>query len=416
MKNIISILCLFIAQSTIAQIQWQEISTPTTKDLNAIQFVSGDLGFVCGDSVLLKTMDGGITWSLMSLDSFPNNINQSVDFLDMHWFDELNGYVIAGPWGGFYQTIDGGLDWEPVTTANSGFCQSSSLYFFDENNGFAGGAGCFEGHIIDRFSNGTWSTTTDPQDWDTGNWITSIEFRDSNLGFAGTKRGTLLRTIDGGLNWDTIPSMAEDSTITDFAFYGADTVRATHRNNNNWGAMLSIDGGETWTWDSETATFFYPSMNAVHINGNGVSFMGGVSSGAELGMIFDNSEGTFWSWGQVEQEVNDIASHTDSITFLAADSGVIYVNVVPSTIGIQEQNELSFQLAQNPTTDRIQLSGFEEPIMAISILDIAGKVLQQENGRFGQGIEIEVSDLPQGTYLIQVQSEKGVGVRRFVKL
>ena len=414
MKNIILILCLLTGHVTSAQIQWQEVSTPTMKDLNVIQFVSNDIGYVGGDSVLLKTLDGGITWNNLSLDSFPPNINTSLNFLDMHWFDQSHGIVMLG-WSGSFETFDGGVIWSPVNASN-GFCQKSTIYFQDEEQGFIGGSGCFFGHYIERYDGSEWVGTNINTFGDAGdNWVSSIEFMNSDTGFAGTNAGVLLRTIDSGFSWDTISSIAGDSAITDFAFYGSDSIRATHRNNNQWGAMLSVDGGETWTWDSEIATFFYPSMNAIHINGNGTTFIGGEASFGDGGLIFDNS-GQFWNWGSIGQPINDITSHSDSITLLVADSGMIYVNVVPSTIGVEELNSVQFQLAPNPTTDRIQLSGFDESIQSFSILDIAGKLVRQTIGTFGSKFEIEVSDLPQGSYLIQVQSETGIGVKRFVKL
>ena len=417
MKNIITkLLILVLANTAHAQITWTEITTPTSKDLNSIQFVDSQVGFASGDSVLLKTIDGGATWTNMILDSLPNNINQTLDILDMHWFDEYYGLIIAGPWGGFYETTDGGLDWEPIGTANAGFCQTSALYFFDEDYGFAGGAGCFEGHIIDRFENGTWSTTNNPNDWNTNNWVTSIEFKNDLLGFAGTSMGTLLRTEDGGLNWDTIPNTAGDSAITDFVFYGADTIRATHRNPNQWGGMISIDGGETWTWDSETATFFYPRMNAAHINGNGTTFLGGEESNTNsMGVIFDNS-GEFWNWGSIDKPINDITSYGDSITFLVGDSGAIYTNVSPTALGITQNQTIEFNLSPNPADGHIQITGLNNEILSYTISDVSGRRVSEVEKRFWGQSEINVSNLTEGCYFLNLRTEQGQGTKRFVKL
>ncbi len=413
MKNIILLLCLLSGHATIAQIQWQEIATPTTKDLNNIQFISNNVGFACGDSVLLKTIDGGVTWSNMSLDSFPNNINQSVDFLDMHWFDEFYGYVIAGPWGGFYETTDGGQDWEPIGTANAGFCQTSSLFYFDEDNGFAGGGGCFEGHIIDRFSNGTWSTTNDPNEWDTGNWITSIEFKDANVGFAGTKKGTLLRTTDGGLNWDSISSPAGDSAITDFIFYPDGTIRATHQNNAEYGVMISNDGGLSWGFDNDLASFFYPSMNAAHIDQNGTTYIAGETFD-DSGLIFDNS-GTFWNMLSIDHPINDIASYGDSITFLVGDSGAVYVSVDLLALGVEDEEGIEFGLAPNPATDRIELMGIEGEIEGYWISDLSGRIVFQSKRHSISNQIVDVADLNAGVYLLSIQTPSGTGSKRFLK-
>lgn len=413
MRVIIIFLSIFTVLAPIhAQTTWTQIPSGTDKDLNSIQFVDDQVGFIAGDSVLLKTADGGATWSYLMMDSLPHNINQTLDILDMHWFNENHGFIMAGPWGGFFQTTDGGLDWEYTGTANSGFCQTSSLFFFDENNGFAGGAGCFEGHIVDRFENGSWYTTTHPHDWNTNSWVTSIEFSDSLNGFAGTSRGTLLRTSDGGLNWDTIPNLAGDSAITDFIFYPDGTIRASHQNNQEYGVMISTDGGLTWEFDNELASFFYPSMNAAHIDENGTTYIAGETFNG--GLVFD-SNASFWNMLTVGHPINDITSHSDSITFLAGDSGAIYVNVDPGTLTTGSLIEApEFQISPNPTRNILRFSGLDNLVRSTMIFDMNGRIVQHENG-MRNSQTLDVSGLESGVFILQVETEKGLARKEFVK-
>jgi photosystem II stability/assembly factor-like uncharacterized protein len=421
MKNIIAIiLILLLANTAKTQTTWAEIPTPTNKDLNMIQFVSDQIGYVGGDSVLLKTIDGGATWSEMMLDSIPNSVNQTLDFLDMHWFDENHGIIMAGPWGRGSETFDGGLNWDylPLASINSGFCQTTSLFFFDEDNGFAGGAGCFEGYIIERFENGTWSATNhnDPENWNSSDYVTSIEFADELNGFAGTAGGTLLRTDDGGLNWDTISTPAGNYAITDFIFYPDGTIIATHENGNQFGIMISDDGGLTWEVDGETGTFFYPRMSAAHIDNNGTTYLGGIETNSNLqGVIFDNS-GEFWNWGSVGRPINDITSYGDSTTFLVGDSGAIYVNVLLTTLGITDTPTLEFTLAPNPAHNHIQVAGLDEEVLGYTISDISGRTVLAVNETAFDRFEINVSNLTKGCYFLNLQTEQGQGTKRFIKL
>ena len=256
MKTIFSFLLAISATLSVqAQSNWQQILSPTQQKLRTIQFISDEVGYVGGDSVLLKTIDGGVNWTEVQIDSIGINSWQNLDIYDMHWFSENHGMIMSGVWSGGFETFDGGANWEVLNFAHNGFCQTTSFFFFDENTGFAGGAGCFEGHIIDRFSNGTWSETTDPENWDPQGWVSAIEFKDGQFGLAGTYFGILLRTTDGGFNWDTIPNVAGDSAITDFIFHADGSIRATHRNNDAFGIMISTDNGLTWEADIETATF-----------------------------------------------------------------------------------------------------------------------------------------------------------------
>ncbi len=398
-----------------AQSVWTEVPTPTNRNLKTIQFVSAEIGYVGGDSVLLKTVDGGATWSEMLLDSFPNSSWQGIDIFDMHWFSEGHGIIMSGVWGGGFQTVDGGLNWQLLELATNGFCQTTSLFFFDEDNGFAGGAGCFQGHIIDKFSNGTWVTTNDSENWNSQGWVSAIEFKNAQLGLAGTVDGILLRTTDGGSNWDTIPNVAGDSAITDFIFHADGSIRATHRNNQSFGIMISTDNGLTWDIDLETATFYYPKMNAAHINDNGTAFLGGIETNTNTeGVIVDNSGG-FWNWNSVSKPINDIASHSDSITFLVGDEGAIYVNADLASVGIKEQPTINFNVYPNPATDAIQLTGLTETVIGHSIMDVSGRMVSESESSFSNGNTLDVSKLSRGSYFINIRTEKGSGVRRFVK-
>ena len=417
MKNIIAfIFILVLACTAHSQIVWNQIPTPTNRDLNMIQFVSNEIGYIGGDSVLLKTIDGGLNWSEMVLDSISHDINHTNEILDMHWFDENHGMIMAGPWGGGSETFDGGLNWDYLSITNLGFCQTTSLFFFDEDNGFAGGAGCFEGHIIERFENGTWSTTNhnDSENWNSSDYVTSIEFADELNGFAGTAGGTLLRTDDGGLNWDIISNMAGDSAVTDFIFYPDGIIRATHQNNIEYGVMISSDGGLTWGFDNDLASFFYPSMNAAHIDENGTTYIAGEAFDDE-GVIFENS-GAFWNFLSIDYPINDITSYGDSITFLVGDSGSVYVSVLPSALGISQVQSLEFTLAPNPAFNQIQVRGLAEDIQGYSISDVSGRIVSEVENEFLGQFEINISNLTEGCYFLNLRTEKGHGTNRFFKL
>ncbi|HKL39809.1 MAG TPA: T9SS type A sorting domain-containing protein, partial [Cryomorphaceae bacterium] len=71
----------------------------------------------------------------------------------------------------------------------------------------------------------------------------------------------------------------------------------------------------------------------------------------------------------------------------------------------------------NPTSDFIQidLNGTDARIDQISIFDVTGKMVLQENNTAGQFIQIEVSNLPQGQYTALLQSGMITYVSKFIK-
>jgi hypothetical protein len=89
------------------------------------------LGYTVGDSVILKTADGGMTW---------NNVSGETIYgvVSVYFIDANTGYAAGG--GQLIKTIDGGNTWNYTESGiNSGLY---SIFFIDANKGYAvGGSG-----------------------------------------------------------------------------------------------------------------------------------------------------------------------------------------------------------------------------------------------------------------------------------
>jgi uncharacterized protein (TIGR02145 family) len=99
-----------IYRTTDGASSWQEITSPVTNGaLYGIDFINETTGFACGtDTTLLKTTDGGVTWSKVILNS--DLPSYSDDLRRVRFGDESNG-VAVGVTGIVFITTDGGVTW-----------------------------------------------------------------------------------------------------------------------------------------------------------------------------------------------------------------------------------------------------------------------------------------------------------------
>ncbi|MFK7758205.1 MAG: T9SS type A sorting domain-containing protein [Flavobacteriales bacterium] len=411
LKSIIILFASLLFCSSLFSQTWYSVESNTTEDLEAIQFLEDEptIGFIGGENVLLKTTDSGVTWTPVDINSLPAD-NSVLDIHDVHFFDELTGFVTSDYQ--IWETSDGGLNW---TVAPIQFnCFAVAMYFINDDLGFFGGSGCFEGHVIVRLENEEDFQVSTPEDWFGAsiNHVSSIEFKDELFGLAGTISGNLLRTTDGGLNWDTIPNLANGETITGFVF-NEDEIIATHQSNENFGTMSSSDNGLTWSMHEASATFFYPAMDAAHKSESEANYLGGRYQ--QGGVIFSN-EGGFWNFDAVEFPVRDIDSQSESRTFCVGEQGAIYVNADPDeTNNINEHFSNSLGVYPNPSSSLIHFTGDLDGLTKYEIYSVEGKLVMEEQSYSPASTQIDVSELERGPYFIKLISNNGIGSIQFIK-
>jgi hypothetical protein len=62
------------------------------QELNKVQFISDEIGFVLGETSIFKTTDGGKNWS-----ELPNPSGTSAPIVDMHAIDQNTIVALVGP-------------------------------------------------------------------------------------------------------------------------------------------------------------------------------------------------------------------------------------------------------------------------------------------------------------------------------
>lgn len=196
---------------------WEEAGT-VEHHFTDFAFTSEMTGVQAHGPRILHTRDGGLKWTLVhtcqakaEIEGLTRSVN--CDVAAFHFVSPTVGYAYAGATGGknvaiLLKTLDGGMTWSVVSTlpGETGF--RGSLYFTDENTGV----------IRSWYTRKSFRTTDGGRTWKTIPVTTlggrnthahPIRFADAQVGWAlseacvgmGCGNGQMHFTSDGGQTW-----------------------------------------------------------------------------------------------------------------------------------------------------------------------------------------------------------------------
>jgi photosystem II stability/assembly factor-like uncharacterized protein len=187
----------------------QARTVPIDGTLTSVSFADDKNGWAAGHwGVIIRTADGGETWSLQRSDL-------SVDrpLFSVYFSDAKNGWA-AGLWSLLLHTEDGGQNWTVVQAPPSPGAKKADRNFYSIFGDKKGTlyVSCEQGLVM-RSSDGgvTWEYL---QTGYSGSLWTGTALSDGVLLFGGL-RGTIIRSADGGSTWETVSTSYKNS-ITDF--------------------------------------------------------------------------------------------------------------------------------------------------------------------------------------------------------
>jgi|GEM_PF-5894342 len=293
---------------------------PTNADLNQVQFLDNNTGFIVGNGVVLKTTSGGDSWSAIAESS-------SIEYTAVQFVNSQVGFIGGNDqyYAYIFKTTNGGLTWVQQDRWWSGndrmrvngiqtsdgirvACElsirsSSSIHglFYSTTNGgtnwdgqgfYFRGLNCgdqFNGKLYiggNYYSTGSGAgsyvyTSTFPSTGNpdlTGNIITGVVIdihgiqMMQNYGYAVGSSGRLLISGDDGINW-TVRSISGYNNET---FYG---IRFNSPSNGyiigtNGVLLRTLDGGLSW---SREASYTTRRLNGLAIKPDGTVFAVGNS-------------------------------------------------------------------------------------------------------------------------------------------
>ncbi len=215
---------------------WEWIETGFNYILMDIEFPEGQnqVGYSIGQSltyngvgIVIKTTDGGSTWTQLTPNGIPGL--EAMSFVDMQ-----TGY--AAGWDGYViKTTDGGVTWDTLTVA-SGMWEINDIEFYDENHGII-----IEGPNIYITDDGgeTWEAAAL---LDKGGF--NVEYLDLNTLVVAANENYIFKSVDGGYTWQV-----KNTGIIGELLLGVDFLDANYGMAvGDYGYILTThDGGESWT-------------------------------------------------------------------------------------------------------------------------------------------------------------------------
>jgi photosystem II stability/assembly factor-like uncharacterized protein len=204
-----------------------------------MQFIDSLTGYACGyGGFLIKTTDSGNQW-------IEKQVPDDGLIVDLFFLNEEIGWILYNGTDNLYRTTDGGDSWYFISNFQSR--HASIIYFLDEQNGFAGGYTGGLGYMLKTTDGGfDWEDETEV------NECSSIYFLNHDTGFVGSTN-IIYKTNDGGNTWTTIGIDYAVFTPWDIFAYNQNNIYligyGTDIYGNNHFVYLNTSNGGT-TWDT----------------------------------------------------------------------------------------------------------------------------------------------------------------------
>ncbi len=183
---------------------WTKQIVDTSDDINEIYFRNDDNGYIVAGKTMFMTSDGARSWREISIFNPKDFKGGTPEFLSVRFADKKRGFVIGSVINKndevidsvVMRTDDGGETWSRITVPSK-----MELYHLDFANSSRGWIVGDKGIILATSDGGiSWQV----QKAGTDKALYNVDFRDSENGFAVGGKGTILRTENGGEIWESI--------------------------------------------------------------------------------------------------------------------------------------------------------------------------------------------------------------------
>ncbi len=155
-----------------------------------LTFINEMTGFAIAEGFIVKTTDGGITWTQV-------NLPVSTPVKKIQFTDNQTGFIIGGDntFGILFKTTDCGQNW--ITYNLNALECPYGMFFINNNTGFITGKNLF---IRTDDGGQTWRSLKS----DVFRMYQDVSFRNDKEGIVTSSNGVYFKTTNGGNSWDNL--------------------------------------------------------------------------------------------------------------------------------------------------------------------------------------------------------------------
>ena len=395
---------MLIASPAVLSAQWQAQNSGTTTFIKSICFIDENKGWACGDDIVIRTTDGGDTWSSSTL----TGENSYLYFMseDLGWITSSQGRI--------YHTTNGGDNWTTQSTGT--MARMTNLYFKDQNNGIAVGWG----ETVRKTTNGgvTWTNTFDS----TGflDFFASQMINDNTYYIAGTN-GTLYRTGNGGNSWDLIQLPVSNpffsikflNPTTGWIFGCCGMYFRTTDGGNNWTSQVDLTEG----FNIYSSSFVNDTLGWVCADAGYI--MRTHDAGTTWDSLYSGTTVDLRSVSFVNENTGWVAGYNGIILKTTNGGGPAFTNIQTLSSEIPDNYNLS-QNYPNPFNPETKIN-FAIPVSSfvkLTVYDALGReVSKLVNGSLKAGtyeFNFNAEELNSGIYFYRLETESFARTRKML--
>ncbi|MCK9398552.1 MAG: YCF48-related protein [Bacteroidales bacterium] len=302
----------FLLHSSDGGESWDTAFQTTGGMFNQVQFVDENTGFLSGGegNYFFKSTNGGENWGLIEVDPGIEELRVGTIYFTGKDTGFIDGAVGGTNWYSILlKTIDGGLSWHEVITDYWG---ASKFFFINQDTGLTICGSPWYSNFVSKTTDGgeSWELISD----DMGTWsFQGLCMNTEGDGLIVGSYGQIYRSEDFGSSWEAVYTNAcLGFSITKTFITGDSTILAniyTSLGVPNNHAMKSLDRGATWSVAPE-----YPDgISSISFVNDSVAFY---VDGTE-GIYKSTDNGN--SWNFYDLEVSEF--QTLSIDFVNDQTG-----------------------------------------------------------------------------------------------